>query len=134
MAYNQEPRVRAAWATGYGGDGAAKLSTQRLRVVNGEGDTSNGTAATLNMITGLTPALCPDPDQCLRADGSGWVIVRAKDLADPANSSADHCWFDKRHCSDSAVSLEPNWIDPASDKAFALERNADWLSATARLP
>jgi hypothetical protein len=134
MAYNQEPRVRAVWATGYGGDGAAKLPKSRLRVVNGEADTSNGTAATLNTITGLRPADCPDADQCLRADGSGWIIVRKSQLAAPANSSADHCWFDRQHCSDSAITLEPNWIHPDSREPFALESNADWMIATLRRP
>jgi hypothetical protein len=100
--------------------------------VNGEADTINGLAATLNMITGLTPAECPDPDQCLRADGSGWIIVRQADLALPDSSSADHCWFDRPSCIASTVMLEPNWIDPASDKAFALHLNADWVARTVR--
>jgi hypothetical protein len=132
MAYNNEPRVRAAWATGYGGDGAATLPKDRLRVVNGENDTSNGMASTLNMITGLTPGECPDPDQCLRDDGSGWIIVRQSQLAMPDSSSADHCWFDRPSCAVSTLTLEPNWVDPTSDKAFALERNADWLAQTTR--
>lgn len=132
MAHNHEPRVRAVWTTGYGGDGAATLPKSRLRVVNGEADTGNGSAATLNMITGLTPAECPDPDRCLRADGSGWIVVRVSDLALPASSSADHCWFDKRSCADSAITLEPHWVDPSSTQDFALEANADWISATTR--
>ncbi len=134
MAHNFEPRVRAAWATGYGGDATATLAKSRLRVVNGEADTGNGTQATVNTITGLSAADCPDPDTCLRTDGSGWVIVRVSDLALPQSSSADHCWFDKRSCSDSAITLEPSWIDPNSDKPYALESNADWVSATARRP
>ena len=32
------------------------------------------------------------------------------------------------------TNLEPNWIDPASEKPFALEGNADWLAHTARRP
>ena len=127
-----DPRVRAAWATGYGGDASSTLSPNRLRVVNGEADSSNGTADVLNMITGLTPADCPgDANECLRPDGSGWIIVRKSELADPDTSSADHCWFDKRACLDSTIALEPSWIDPSSTRAYALEANADWLVRTA---
>ena len=54
--------------------------------------------------------------------------------SDCVSSSADHCWFDKVSCLDSAPMLEPNWIDPASTKPFALERNADWVARTARRP
>ena len=54
--------------------------------------------------------------------------------ADCVTSSADHCWFDKKTCLDSQVTLEPNWTDPASEKPFALFLNADWVSATVRRP
>jgi hypothetical protein len=98
-------------------------------VVNGELDTSNGTAATLNAITGFSNAECPDDgrSECLRSNGSGWIIVRA---ADCQRSSADHCWFDKQTCTDATPVLEPNWVDPASTKPFALLTNADWMAAT----
>lgn len=129
-AHNREPRVRAVWATGYGGDSASTLPSDRLRVVNGEADAAdNGTAAKLMTITGMTADECSEPDQCLRADGSGWIIVRKSALAMPDTSSADHCWFDRPSCSASAIALEPNWVDPVSDKAFALELNADWVAA-----
>jgi hypothetical protein len=132
MAHNNEPRVTAAWTTGYGGDGNATLSDNKLRVVNGENDTSNGQASTLNMITGLTPSECPNADQCLRPDGSGWIIVRQSQLADPVGGSADHCWFDRPSCGASAIMLEPHWVNRDSTFAFALELNADWLALAAR--
>jgi hypothetical protein len=132
MAGNYDSRVRAAWATGYGGDASSMLSTRRLRVVNGEADTTNGTAAVLNEITGLGPGECPDPDQCLRDDGSGWIIVRKSDLMDPVGSSADHCWFYKSSCGAPGFRLEPSWIDAESTRSFALEPNADWVAATVR--
>jgi hypothetical protein len=132
MAADYDERVRAAWATGYGGEKQVSLSKHRMRVVNGEADLNNGTAAVLNDITGLSPAMCPDPDHCLRDDGSGWVIVRKAELASPAISTADHCWFDRRACGDATLSLEPTWIDPSSKRAYALEANADWLATTAR--
>ncbi len=131
LAANYEPRVRAAWLTGYGGEAKATLAKDRLRVVNAEGDTSNGTVAVLNQIAGFSSSECPDDGrgQCLRGDGSGWIVVRR---ADCQISSADHCWFDRKNCLDSAPVLEPNWIEPASTKAFALEPNADWVAATVR--
>jgi hypothetical protein len=132
MAYNHEPRVRAAWTTGYGGDGGATLPKERFRVVNGEADAvDNGTASKLSMIAGFSPDECSAPDQCLREDGSGWIIVRLSELAMPETSSADHCWFDRPSCG-AAIALEPNWVDPMSDKPFALELNADWVARTTR--
>ena len=127
-----DARVRAVWTTGYSG-GDYALPDSRLRVVNGEADTMNGTWATLNKAAGMTAADCPDDGRtsCLRADGSGWILVKASDCV---ASSADHCWFDRTSCAASAISLEPNWLDPASTKAFALESNADWLAETARRP
>jgi hypothetical protein len=129
-----DARVRAMWATGYGDDPGAMIEPRRLRVVNGEADTTNGQAALLNQITRQTPAECPETlDQCLRADGSGWIIVRRAELADPASASADHCWFDRSSCASPTIALEPNWVAPDSDKPFALELNADWVARTGRL-
>jgi hypothetical protein len=132
-AHDSDPRVRAAWLAGYGGDAPSTMPKNRIRVENGEADTTNGQPATVNAITGLTDAECPDDgtSSCFRADGSGWVIVRAKDCV---TSTADHCWFDRKTCTDSQVILERNWVDPASTKPIALESNADWIAATARKP
>jgi hypothetical protein len=130
VAHDRDPRVRAAWATGYGGDGDASLDRTRLRVVNGEADAAdNGTAAKLQSITGLSAAECPDPDQCLRRDGSGYIIVRASQLENPA-ADAGHCWFDRATCSGNLI-LEPTWVDPASDRPYAIAPNADWLASAA---
>lgn len=76
---------------------------------------------------------CPvdDRTQCLRADGSGWILVRK---AECARSAADHCWFDKLSCVDGNETLEPNWANAASTAPFALELNADWVAATAGRP
>ncbi len=133
LASNYDARVHAAWTTGYGGDARATLPTNRLRVVNGEGDTGNATVPGLDQTTGFTATECPDDGrkQCLRDDGSGWIIVQKIDCV---TSSADHCWFDKRSCLDNAETLEPNWVDRASTMPFALEANADWVAATLRRP
>ena len=133
MAHAREPRVGAVWTTGYGGDASSTLPVDRLRVVNGEADAAdNGTAPKLTMITGLTSEQCTEPDQCLRDDGSGWIIVRKSALAQPDVATADHCWFDRPSCGAAMVMLEPSWVDPESDKPFALEKNADWVARTVR--
>jgi hypothetical protein len=132
-AANGDSRVRAAWTTGYGGDATATLPVTRLRVVNGEHDTTNGSVPALNSIAGFDQTECPDDgrSQCLRPDGSGWILVRQ---ADCERSSADHCWFDKQSCADATTVLEPTWIDPTSTRPFALAANADWLALVARSP
>ena len=93
----------------------------------------NGNWSTWNKAAGMSAAECPDDGSasCLRADGSGWILVRKSDCV---SSSADHCWFDRTSCGASAITLEPNWIDPASTKAFALEANADWVAETIARP
>jgi hypothetical protein len=132
-AFGFDQRVKAAWLAGYGGDAASTMPKNRIRVENGENDTTNGQEATVDPIVGLTTADCPDDgtSSCFRADGSGWVIVRAKDCV---TSTADHCWFDHKTCTDGVVTLEQNWIDPSSTKPFALTKNADWVAATVRRP
>jgi hypothetical protein len=133
LAATKDSRVRAAWTTGYGGDSRATLPRSRLRVVNGEGDTGNAVVASIDRTAGFTLAECPDDGrkQCLRADGSGWIIVQKKDCG---VSSADHCWFNKKTCIDGAETIEPNWTDPQSTKPFALESNADWVLRTLERP
>lgn len=133
LAATHDSRVRAVWTTGYGGDSRATLSVNRLRVVNAEGDTGNALVPGLDKTAGFTLDECPDDGrkQCLRTDGSGWIIVQKVDCA---VTSADHCWFDKVTCADNGETLEPNWTDPASTKPFALETNADWVAATLARP
>jgi hypothetical protein len=128
-----EPRVKAVWTTSYGGSDNPALPYSRLRVVNGEADSMNAAVATINKAAGFTAGECPDDgrDHCLRADGSSWVIVRKSACV---TSSADHCWFDRRSCADSAITLEPNWIDPQSAALFGLEANADWVATTVARP
>lgn len=132
MAANADDRVRAVWTTGYGGERAltAMLPKNRLRVVNGERDGGNGRVPVLNAAAGFTAAECPDDGrrQCLRSDGSGWIRVAGSDCK--ANR-ATHCWFFRKTCRAPSQSIEPNSIDPAWTKPFALEANADWVARTA---
>ncbi|MEV6335672.1 hypothetical protein AB0M12_13275 [Nocardia vinacea] len=131
LAANHDPRVRAVWTTGYAGDVSSVLPKNRLRVLAGEKE-DNGKASVLDKAAGFTSAECPDDgrSQCLREDGSGWVIVRKTDV----ETSADHCWFYRRSCGDSEGFLEPSWIDRKSTKPYAIEPNADWVARTARKP
>jgi hypothetical protein len=127
-----DSRVKAVWTTGYSG-GPFPLAVNRLRVVNGAADSMNSAWDTVNRAAGFAAGECANDGrtECLRADGSGFILVQK---ADCVSNSADHCWFDKRSCVDSAVTLEPNWVGAASTQSFALERNADWVAKTALRP
>lgn len=133
MAASFDPRVKAVWTTGYGGIDNPTLPASRFRVVNGEADRMNAAVATLNKTAGFSGAECPEDgrDHCLRTDGSGWVLVRK---AACVTSTADHCWFDRRSCTDGAITLEPHWIDADSTAPFALAANADWVANTLARP
>lgn len=131
-AANYDVRVRAVWTAGYSGLAGASLPFDRLRTVNGEGEPMNSNVATANKTVGLSPAeQCPDDgrDQCLRDDGSGWIIVRKSACK---RSNADHCWFNKTSCASNDEVLEPNWVDRDATTPFALEANADWVAQTVR--
>ncbi len=126
--------VRAVWATGYRGAGkrGTTLPFDRFRLVNGEADADNAAPEVLASATGLSPdCALPGESQCLRPDGSGWIIVRADDCV---VSGADHCWFDRASCTSKTITLEPSWVDPESTAAFALHLNAEWLARTGRIP
>ncbi|MGW5382264.1 hypothetical protein [Nocardia sp. NPDC003963] len=131
LAPNRDPRVRAVWATGYAGEMPSSLPKNRLRVLAGENE-DNGDIAALNRAAGFTSGECPDDgrSQCLRPDGSGWVIVRKSEV----ETGADHCWFYRRSCWESEVFLEPSWVDPQSVKPYAIASNADWVARTALAP
>jgi hypothetical protein len=93
--------VRATWATGVGTVDSFILPKERLRLVNGANDASNGQVSTVTGITGATaPDSCPGQpaNQCLRplpdsdggtAKGGGWVIVPAG----RTDVGSGHCWF-----------------------------------------
>jgi len=87
-------------------------------------------AAALSLLVACLVA-CSHDSGGLGDHGSGWILVRRSDCV---SSSADHCWFDRSSCVASAITLEPNWIDPASTKAFALGANADWVAETLARP
>lgn len=146
-ARNVEPRVRAAWATGVGGikawDGTPPaLPTHRIRIVNGSKDAvpllgwligNNNDTRRLSRELALTPAQdCPGQQhQCLRPDGSGWILVQPDELAPRRNP--DHCWFYTMSCNQRSSFVEANFIGGRS--RISINENADWLvRAAAQVP
>lgn len=125
---NYEKRVNAAFAMGYipfSGMPAPILPYNRIRLITAENDTGNNNTSTMSSVVGVSSQDCPgQTDQCLRADGSGWVLVRQAQLS---QNQADHCWFDKTSCSANYESLEPNWT-PGNAYVFSLSANANWLA------
>src|SRR5690606_37308701 len=117
VAANYDRRVRAAWATGVNGVGDSVLPKNRIRIVNGSADSTpligwlvgnNNDATRLSAQTGVTAADCPwQFNQCLRPNGSGWILVQAVELSPWRN--ADHCWFEKSKCTDQAYRPVPNF-------------------------
>ena len=130
-AHDFETRVRAVVTMGTGLNVLPyTIEPTRLRVLNGVTDVAEHTPADMGTITGASaPAACPVSDrQCLRPDGSGWVIVPAVD-----GLTGGHCWFMKNGCfgdlSGAAAFLAPNPEVP-----YTLVSNADWLQATVARP
>lgn len=138
-ARNLAPRVRAAWATGVGGikawDGTPPaLPPQRIRIVNGSKDAvpllgwligNNNDTRRLSRELALTPAQdCPGQQhQCLRPDGSGWILVQPEELAPRRNP--DHCWFYAMSCNQRSSFVEANFMEGRS--RISIHENADWL-------
>jgi hypothetical protein len=126
--------VRVAWLTGVGTSlDPSDLPDTRRRVVNGADDGGlfggNNQPSTMTEITGaVQPDDCPGQpsNQCLRSDGSGWVLVSPV----PGVIGSDHCWFQANGCG-SDKTTAPGFIDPASTAPYALGPNADWVAATA---
>lgn len=147
-AKNSEPRVRAAWATGVGGvkgaDGAMPtLPKQRIRIVNGSKDaipligwllgSNNNDSRRLSKELELLPSRdCPgQANQCLRPDGSGWIMVQADELSPSRNP--DHCWFFATTClAQNPSFVEVNFLEGHS--RISLSENADWLVRAAAMP
>lgn len=124
---DSEPRVRVAWAAGTGLDALPyTLDRRRVRVLNGVTDVSEHTPAQMGQVTGANPpADCArSSKQCLRADGSGWVIVQAVD-----GLTGGHCWFMKNGCYGD-YSPAAAFLTRGLDKPYSLAANIDWLVRT----
>jgi hypothetical protein len=77
------------------------------------------------------PQDCPGQpaNQCLRPNGSGWVLVPD----DVPNLGSDHCWFQINGCT-SDKTPAPGFIDRRATAPYALEPSADWLVGMANTP
>jgi hypothetical protein len=135
LARNFDTRVRAVYGQGIGVqynavdlracmlDGAHTLPADRLRAVSGEVDAFLGGSASAvqgqqQELTGLTCA--PGTTSCVRANGSGWRLVRNTEVSDGA---ADHCYMHNSKC---AGALDTGWNTGPGE--WGLNYNLDWLT------
>ena len=139
LAADYDSRVRAALALGTGfdvvgpGNHEACLVDERVlppdavRAVNGESDASFGRNMIdqLNSLTGMT---CADATNCLRANGSGWVLVPDDEATD---GLADHCYMGVVPSGESGSGCQypsdPVWL--SADVAWGRRAGADFLQA-----
>lgn len=138
-AANVSARVRAAWLLGVDGPAAPRalarpagtraLPDRRLRIAVGRLDLAAGDAAALNRITGQA---CRSPT-CLRADGSGYVVVQDFEVVDGV---ADHCfWMSVNPVVPSnsctwTPELDPGFRDPS--RLWSLPAGLAWLRTATR--
>jgi len=140
VAKNYDTRVEAAYGKGAGVDysfqdvrpcvanGNRTLSSDRLRVVNGDSDgfLGGGPASVRAQLEELTGFSCGAAAfSCFQPNGSGWYMVQGSQLSD---GSADHCYFlngDPFGCNGGA--LDPGWPPPATNP-WSLTTNLDWLT------
>ena len=157
IAKNHESRVRAVYGMGLGihehiyiaalnlnvdADVSAcalpanrALPADRLRVVNGESEYVYGTSLQQDMrdITGTSCAA--GTLECLRADGSGWVMfpdaASESDRDEVTNELvARHCYFANTppgDCGGNYIGLNSNWTTGSA--SYARESNLSWLSS-----
>jgi len=137
LAGNYDKRVNAAFAVSDASVAGLvhSIAFNRIRLVNGENDVLTGYSAGMYALTGTSWLDCIEQDhKCLRADGSGWVMVKQTELANSnlpfySQNVADHCWFFSRACNTGDV-LEPKWT-PDTTYPFSLAATSDWLASTA---
>lgn len=135
LARNFDGRVRAVYGQGIGVQynavdlracmlaRAHTLPDDRLRAVSGEADAFLGGSASAvqgqqQELTGLTCA--PGTTSCVRANGSGWRLVRNTDVSD---GTADHCYMHVNKC---AGALDAGWNTGPGE--WGLNYNLDWLT------
>lgn len=138
LARNYDTRVRAAWGMGvfnaYGtfnlaacmNNGRHGLPSTRLRIVNGERDVFGGSIASgvRTASVAVTGKRCTNSAySCLRADGSGWIMVRNAQVSD---RSADHCFYRRsKDCNGSENILDAKW--KSGTQPWALPASLAWL-------
>jgi hypothetical protein len=139
LAKNYDSRVQAAYAMGTHTkysfydlsscmtNGKHTITSDRLRVVNGEVDTFGGGNANAvrtqsQLVTGVS---CGSTAySCLQANGSGWYMVKGSETQD---GSADHCYMLNGDGCKAGTALDTGWASGAS--AWELNANLDWLKS-----
>jgi hypothetical protein len=140
LAADYDSRVRAALALGTGFDVVGPglnhvaclvdgrvLPPDAVRAVNGESDATYGSTMLdqLNLLTGMT---CDAGMNCLRANGSGWVLAPDSEATDRL---ADHCYMGVVPSGESGSGClypsDPVWL--SGDVAWGRGAGADFLQA-----
>ena len=138
---NGNSRVRAAVAFGVGPDiPAFSIDRSRVRVVDSVGDFKLPSFAPITpedliLLTGASPPVdCADsPDQCLRVDKSGWVLVGD----DVPGIGVGHCWFMNNAACGATLadrSSAAGFLAPNAELPYTLVANADWIQSTMGRP
>jgi hypothetical protein len=142
LSKNYDARVQAAYGLGAGvqyslydlracvANGKRTLTSDRLRVVNGEADgflggSESGVRAQTQELTGRS---CTGTS-CFASNGSGWYIVKHAEVSD---GNADHCYMRATGgCNGSQNSLDQKWLNGTYD--WSVDPNVQWLTGfTAR--
>lgn len=139
LSANYDARVQAVWVMGAGAqyavynlsecvaDGARTLSSDRLRIVDGQEDdffrlTRGGSRGQAETLSGLT---CGDSaTSCLTGNGSGWILVQDDEVTD---GLADHCYMRDGNCDIDENTLDPLW--ESGTAPWAVQASLDWLQA-----
>lgn len=138
LAKNYDARVQAAYGMGAGvqystyglracvANGNRTLTSDRLRALNGEGDsfmgsTQSSVRSQLQELTGLT---CTSTStSCFNSNSSGWYIVQNAEVSD---GTADHCYMRQGGCTISENTLDQKWL--AGTYTWSMKTNLQWLT------
>jgi len=137
LSANYDSRIQAVWALGAGAqysgydlssclaDGNRTLSSDRLRVVNGQNDdffaaTAIGSQGQSEVLTGQSCG--DDATSCVTGNGSGWILAQDDEVTD---GLADHCYMRNGNCDASENTLDPLW--ETGSAPWAVGANLDWL-------
>lgn len=145
LSKNYDSRIRASMGQGTGAtytaaynlsscmaNGSHAQSGDRIRIINGEqdmfvGGTVYSAAASGQLVTGTTCAA--GTTNCLRANGSGYYVVRNSEVADLA---ADHCFMG--YGGVVGVQCSGQLVDPyyqSGSGAWGLTATTNWLASWA---
>jgi dienelactone hydrolase len=138
LAKNYDGRIQAAYGLGAGvqyastdlrqcvANGNRVLSSDRLRIVNGEADEFMGATpvtvrSQMQEVTGLDCG--PLAYGCLNPNNSGWLMVEQLQMK---SGLADHCYMRSAGCGTSEEILDPGWQN--GNEPWQLEANLQWLT------